>query len=183
MIKIKTNILTKIFFVSLFSFQLQAEEFYKPDPTTDHFREEALDAFLEGSIIDFFEKEEKEDPRLKVISRTSPEDENVCHTYSSMKILGHDLIRDMRNNTLSCGQKMEVILSQHFKEVNDPQEGDLVAYYNRKLHRDPLTHTGIYRGNGLVESKWGDTKAIFLHPKFYSPAAWGNEIRYYRQKI
>jgi len=181
--KIKSNKLVKILFISVFSFQLHAEEFYIPDPTTDLFRKEALEAFFDGSIIDFFEKEEKKDARLKVLSHTSPEDKNVCHTYSSIKILNDDLIRDIRDNVLSCGQKMQVIISQHFVEVNEPEDGDLVAYYNHeKIPQDPLTHTGIYRGNGLVESKWGSIKAIFLHPKFYSLWVWGNEIRYYRQK-
>ena len=173
----------KILLILFCCSKLHAGDDYVPNQQTEEFREKALGYFFTGKIIDFFEQESKTDHRLKVISRTSPEDRNVCHTYSSIKIFNENLIRDLRNSTLSCGQEMSRIISERFEEVDDPQPGDLVAYYNHNLGlNESLTHTGIYRGNGLVESKWGDVKAIFLHPKLYSMKHWGDKIRYYRQK-
>jgi len=86
-----------------------------------------------------------------------------------------------------CMEDIEEIISTHFTKVKEPRKGDLVAYYNDQLAEKygeeyRLTHTSVYKGNGMVESVWGSTKAVFLHPKFYVPEVYGNRILYFRLK-
>lgn len=172
----------KILFISIFlaiSLKLFAGDVYTPDPTADEFRKRALEAFFSGEIIQFFTEESIRNSNIKVISLRPPENKDVCHIHSSKSILGFDATKTFEG---LCGERMTNVIANDFVEVSSPQNGDLVAYYNPRLGERSLTHTGIYRGDGLVESKWGGVKAIFLHPIFYSLTVWGDQVKYYRIK-
>jgi hypothetical protein len=58
------------------------------------------------------------------------------------------------------------------QKVENPEEAKLVIYgrYNN--------HYGIYRGNGVVDSKWGGEKAIYRHNLFQHP--YPKEVSFYK---
>lgn len=63
------------------------------------------------------------------------------------------------------------------QEVDDPEEAVLVIYSNN----NGPTHFGIYRGDGIVESKWGGINAIFQHKVFQVMPSYGDEVLF--QKV
>jgi hypothetical protein len=71
-------------------------------------------------------------------------------------------------------------MAEHYEEVKEPKLGDIVAYFTGN-HPEP-THVGFYRGNGMVESKWGLHLDVFKHPLKSIPENYGNIIKYMRKK-
>ena len=62
------------------------------------------------------------------------------------------------------------------QEVDDPEEGVFVSYSRNGVS----THMGIYRGGGVVESKWGGINAIFQHKVFQVPPEYGDKVLYHK---
>jgi hypothetical protein len=62
------------------------------------------------------------------------------------------------------------------QQVDNPEEAVFVSYSKNGAS----THLGIYRGNGVVESKWGLMSAIFRHKVFQVPPSYGNEVLFHR---
>ena len=60
--------------------------------------------------------------------------------------------------------------------MDAPIGGDLVIY----LDNGVPTHLGVYRDDGLVESKWGGQPLVFVHAAQNVPATYGNQIGYFR---
>lgn len=64
--------------------------------------------------------------------------------------------------------------------------GDIIMYISSEREKDLLhriTHTGIVVGDDCIESKWGPIRAVFEHPIWYVPAAFGNRAIYGRLKM
>jgi hypothetical protein len=129
----------------------------------------------------------------------------VCHNYAISKKLG---LKGQIPETLPIvgaqdWHKALQFTKKYCEEVSTPQPGDLVTYYpyDRSLtpteliddngminsiiqpqHDDSfdITHTGIVRDNGLVESKWGTYAHVLLHPTFHVPYHYGNHVKYHR---
>jgi len=129
----------------------------------------------------------------------------VCHNYAISKKLG---LKGQIPETLPIvgaqdWHKALQFTKNYCEEVSTPQPGDLVTYYpyDRSLtptelidsngminsitqpqHDDSfdMTHTGIVRDNGLVESKWGTYAHVLLHPTFHVPSHYGNHVKYHR---
>ena len=59
------------------------------------------------------------------------------------------------------------------QEVDDPEEAVFVSY-------STSTHLGIYRGDGVVESKWGGINAIFQHKIFQVPPSYGDKVLFHK---
>lgn len=59
------------------------------------------------------------------------------------------------------------------EEVENPEEAHVVIYSGDK-------HFGIYRGKGIVESKWGYARAIFRHNLWQIPKFYGNQVKFYK---
>lgn len=62
------------------------------------------------------------------------------------------------------------------QEVDDPEEAVFVSY----SRNGASTHLGIYRGKGVVESKWGGINAIFQHKIFQVPPSYGDKVLFYK---
>lgn len=62
------------------------------------------------------------------------------------------------------------------QEVDDPEEAVFVSY----SRNGASTHLGIYRGNGIVESKWGSMNAIFWHKVFQVPPDYGDKVLFHK---
>jgi hypothetical protein len=62
------------------------------------------------------------------------------------------------------------------QEVDDPKEAVLAIYSNN----NGPTHFGIYRGDGVVESKWGLMGAIFQHKVFQLPPEYGDKVSFHK---
>lgn len=67
------------------------------------------------------------------------------------------------------------ILALYFTITISPQKGDLIVYERS----DYITHWGVYRGDGIVESKWG-VCPVYRHPLFDVPSGYGKTIKCYR---
>ena len=59
------------------------------------------------------------------------------------------------------------------EEVENPEEAHVVIYPDG-------CHYGIYRGNGIVESKWGGMRAVFRHKLWYVPNSYCNRITFHK---
>ena len=129
-------------------------------------------AYAKGLLV-------KKIPQIKVLEKPNNSND-CCHDHSLKKILGFSPINPHAGVPDS---QMPEILEKHFSPTSHPKDGDLIVYYNNKKHPPLLTHSGIVRGNGMVESKWGSrTKEVFLHPKFYIYFVSGDEVRYFTPK-
>lgn len=62
------------------------------------------------------------------------------------------------------------------QEVDDPEEAAFVSYSKNGAS----THLGIYRGDGVVESKWGLMGAIFQHKIFQVPPEYGDKVSFHK---
>jgi len=103
-----------------------------------------------------------------------------CHNYAISTLLGlkGKLPEDIPLCEGSDWYNQFNFLRDYCQEVSTPQDGDLVIYQ----YDDILTveHTGIYREDGTVESKWGGERRIYKGPAFHIPYDYGNSIKYYR---
>lgn len=110
----------------------------------------------------------------------APNLDQICHNYALTKILGSDPLSNESGDPIS--KQMTTTLDHLFTPIANPQNGDLVVYYCHKLANPILTHSGIVRDHDLVESKWGDIPAIFIHPTFFTYYLYGEEVRYFTPK-
>jgi hypothetical protein len=79
---------------------------------------------------------------------------------------------------LHAWQLPEVLKNMDYHIVPAPQPDDLVLF----LNEDGPTHLGIYRGDYLVESKWGCQRpSAYLHRIEDAPAVYGIRVIYYRR--
>lgn len=62
------------------------------------------------------------------------------------------------------------------EETDLPQSGDLVFYYSPGGF---LTHGGIYRGDGRVQSKLNLFSHVYEHPRLAVPLWFGDQTRYF----
>lgn len=107
-----------------------------------------------------------------------------CCAYALSQILETDPIppllqrREFETNIM-FGSSNE-ILERCFTMTTEPQNGDLVVYYNKPKgsYSYVITHYGIYRDNN-VESKWGGGE-VFIHPPYYVPEEYGDRIKCFR---
>lgn len=106
----------------------------------------------------------------KVIPLSKAWQEMSCFEYAFRRI-GETRIND-ENSPL-----FDLLKEWGYTSVEEPQNGDYVVFLNEG---DPA-HAGIYRGNGLIESKWGDEfRSAFLHRLENTPAAYGTQVLYFR---
>jgi hypothetical protein len=64
-----------------------------------------------------------------------------------------------------------------YTQAKEPREGDLVLY----LNQNQPTHLAVFRGKGIVESKWGnETPVAYLHRIEQAPTVYGDQILYFR---
>jgi len=63
-----------------------------------------------------------------------------------------------------------------FVEVSDPQNKDLVIYFNESWPK----HLARYADDNNVRSKWGGGH-IFQHPLEVVPSFYGDEVRFFRE--
>jgi len=83
----------------------------------------------------------------------------------------------------TCGKKWmpdsgdvwKIIKDNGYKEVTDPKPGDIVIY---KDAQGRITHIGIVRADGMIESKWGRL-GRYLHKPHHVPPGYGKPC-YYR---
>lgn len=64
-----------------------------------------------------------------------------------------------------------------YPQVETPEEATLVIYSKGPQKG---THYGIYRGNGVVESKWGSMRTIFRHKVFQVPLEYGDNVSFHK---
>ena len=64
--------------------------------------------------------------------------------------------------------------------VRTPLRGDLVTYFALQNIEHSL-HYGIYLGEGMVESKWGEG-GLYHHPIFFVPHIYGDGVQFRRVK-
>lgn len=76
---------------------------------------------------------------------------------------------------------LEDIFNSDFDEIDISQarEGDVVGYFNKSKWP---AHVGVYKGNSMVESKFGSNGYVYKHPLKLVPTMYGNEIKFFRRK-
>lgn len=100
----------------------------------------------------------------------------VCYAYAFSQLLGvHSLDVTIPYGWFEVGG--EKILDAYFTQTEQPQQGDLVVYFNS----DSIKHWGVYLSKGLVESKWG-RGGVYQHHFFDAPSEYGDVVRCYRLK-
>ena len=77
-----------------------------------------------------------------------------------------------------------------YEEVEEPSKGDLVTYFRpatakrhfANIYEIPArpTHTGIFVGNGRVQSKFRESH-VYEHPLEAVPPEYGSEVRFFRE--
>jgi hypothetical protein len=61
--------------------------------------------------------------------------------------------------------------------VEEPQNGDIALF----MDEETPVHAGIWKGQGMVDSKWGDDhRMAYLHRLANAPSAFGNKVLYCR---
>ena len=73
---------------------------------------------------------------------------------------------------------MPALIKEGPYEVDDPEFGDVVDYYNSLGIN---THRGIYYGPDMVLSKWGRDH-VYLHRLDMVPTGVGDHVRFFRVK-
>jgi hypothetical protein len=99
----------------------------------------------------------------------------VCYHYAFGKILK---TYSIPSNTPIQEEMKDYLLNKYFVVTTEPSEGDLAVYY--QILGYPI-HYGIYKEEGIIESKWG-SGAVYQHPPFYVPNEYGDILVYYKIK-
>lgn len=61
--------------------------------------------------------------------------------------------------------------------IDEPQNGDIALF----MVEETPVHAGIWKGQGMVDSKWGDDhRMAYLHRLANAPSAFGNKVLYCR---
>jgi hypothetical protein len=133
------------------------------DNTVYHFLAEELEALNNIWVINYRE-------------RTS----SICFIYALSILLSISESMITRSCFLARMHIVEyvndMVMSKAFVETQEPKEGDLVLYENQSSYQ----HAGIYRGENIVESKWGEIPYIWKHSLFAVPTAYGDHVRYFK---
>lgn len=108
--------------------------------------------------------------------------------------------KNMAEIQKSVSQKIDHVVSRYFKNVVEPEDGDLAVYNVSpgKILYTPggkkvsgITHAGVYRkskpnwnspSGGTIESKWGwfSNPYVFQHDAFFAPHFYGDQLKFYR---
>jgi len=100
-------------------------------------------------------------------------EELSCFDYAFFQIgEARALGRDYSNE-----EAPSVLSEWGYIPTKTPNPGDLVLY----LDDDAPTHLGVYKGNGVVESKWGNNNPMaYIHKMTDAPPSYGNKVVFYR---
>lgn len=106
----------------------------------------------------------------------------ACHDYTMHAIMGIHDIDGIKKLGLPGGEDIWFTvfdILRYFDHVEQPQPGDIVIYTpNNNDHT--IYHSGIFIGDGYVESKWGTQPYVLEHPVFYTE--YGDTVYYFRLK-
>jgi hypothetical protein len=97
-----------------------------------------------------------------------------CYEYAFCQL------KDGKALSSEYGTILDSLKEWGYNQVSQPKEGDLVIY----LHNEEPTHAGIYRGDGLVESKWGNQRPlVYLHQLNDVPTSYGNQVMFFHPPL
>lgn len=108
-----------------------------------------------------------------------------CHSYSldqysiQLKNISKISINEIKLQAEAYG--INFIVNEYFENVANPEEGDLVVYWDDQNPRS----SGIYKTEQVVESLWNagfSGHYVFQHALFFVPTEFGNEVKFYRPK-
>lgn len=127
---------------------------------------------------------QKVDPTIEVIKKI-PEREKggTCHNYIFSKIMNIEgRVPEMFKICGEIDYYLEdyIDILRYFEGTADPRPGDIIVYLS---DNNWITHTGIIKEDGRIESKWGTTREIFLHTPWQVPLSYGKKFVCYRLKI
>jgi hypothetical protein len=94
-----------------------------------------------------------------------------CFDYAFQTILLEKRPPNIRLDTIKTVDNLNFRDFIRLEETLNHEEAEFVMYEGG--------HYGIYRGNGIVESKWGWTRAVFRHKEWQVPESYG-KARYYK---
>ena len=102
----------------------------------------------------------------------------TCYGYALLR-RGERGVRELLfNPTLSEEMLLKTLMRWGYRNVSEPSPGDLVVYLDKGLPQ----HMGVYKGEGIVHSKWGSIQTFALdHGLEFVPEFYGLEIAYYRK--
>lgn len=103
--------------------------------------------------------------------------------FGGFSCFDYALLRSGEERSLYTSHDNEMLSGQlrdwRYKETDDPQVGDLVLFKRGDL----ATHLGVFRGNGLVESKWGNhCPFVYIHSIEAAPREYGKTVIYFHKK-
>lgn len=107
-----------------------------------------------------------------------------CLAYALCKVRDPDAADYIFRQKVD-GSFEESLKNLGYREVKDPDVGDIILYYNDRPElrsENKICHVGVYKGNGIVESKFGiNYPFVRRHEIFDSPINYGNKIDFYRK--
>ena len=99
-----------------------------------------------------------------------------CSMYALAEILPKYEPKLAHESQICGRQKDSEFLGRYFTLVDrEPMPGDLAVYSLNGARK----HFGIYRAQGLIESKWGQGR-VYRHPPFHVGREYGDTITFYR---
>lgn len=110
--------------------------------------------------------------------RSEDLEEFSCYQYALAKIGEERAFTDEFLDSFSDEQKLpKTLFEWGYVCTADPRPGDLALFFAG----DQLMHLGVCRGDGVVESKWGnEARTAYLHKVENAPESYGDRILYLR---
>lgn len=108
----------------------------------------------------------------KLITLPTDRQSLCCYDYA-LSLVGEERLSEFVE-----GVDLDALLLKWgYISVEKPQIGDLVLF----LKDGKQSHLGVYRKDGLIESKWGnDVPCAFLHTMENTPYFYGDQVLFFR---
>lgn len=135
-------------------------------------------------IWDSSDKEKANKPAFHLQMLAHIDFVGVCYQYAMGKLFNTYSMPACVPHFEKNEQATLALFKNYFELTQDPQDNDLVLYYNQDPETNDIipVHYGVFIDN-RVESKWGACGKVWLHPPFYVTPEYGNYIRFLRMKF